>query len=201
MELKVLCDCGQKYAFDVEPIAGQMPFFVNCPGCGMDGTSHANALLAQSSVPNILKPRIPVAVRVAAAPPALQASMHVTPPPPLMSAPPPRQWEKADMTEVHSIALGILGAIIGAILGVALMIGFLKLVGFVFPVMGLAIGAFAGFGARLLYKGTDLTLGVIAGVIALFATGGVFLIMFGIFAIMNVISLMVSVAIAYKIAG
>lgn len=112
-----------------------------------------------------------------------------------------RDWEKADTTVVHSMGLGVLGAILGAILGVALMFGFAEFVGFVFPLMGLAIGALTGFGARLLYKGTDLTVGVIAGIIALFATGGTLLILFGLFAIINVISLMVSVSIAYKIAG
>ena len=105
------------------------------------------------------------------------------------------------MTEVHSIALGILGAIIGALLGVGIMIGFLKVVGIAFPMMGLAIGALTGFGARLLYKGTDMTLGAVAAAIALVATGGAFLMLFGIFAIMNLISLIVSVMIAYKIAG
>jgi hypothetical protein len=67
--------------------------------------------------------------------------------------------------------------------------------------MGTAIGALTGFGARLLYKGTDVTLGVMAGVIALFATGGTILLLFGLFAIMKLISVIVSVSIAYKIAG
>jgi len=26
MELKVVCDCGQKFKFEVEPVNGQMPF-------------------------------------------------------------------------------------------------------------------------------------------------------------------------------
>ena len=28
IELKVHCDCGQKYKFDVEPVNNQMPFTV-----------------------------------------------------------------------------------------------------------------------------------------------------------------------------
>ena len=205
MELKVVCDCGQKYAFDVEPIANQMPFFVNCPSCGMDGTATANSLLAQSIPAAAAPARIPVAVRLAGAAPVAQTAVHATPPPlpagPPAGGAPSRQWEKSDMTEVHSIALGILGAIIGALLGVGIMIGFLKVVGIAFPMMGLAIGALTGFGARLLYKGTDMTLGAVAAAIALVATGGAFLMLFGIFAIMNLISLIVSVMIAYKIAG
>lgn len=46
-ELKVQCDCGQKYKFDVEPVNGRMPFTVSCPVCGADGTQKANAILQQ----------------------------------------------------------------------------------------------------------------------------------------------------------
>ena len=48
-ELKVECDCGQRYKFDVEPVNGRMPFTVSCPACGVDGTSKANDLLQQSA--------------------------------------------------------------------------------------------------------------------------------------------------------
>ena len=48
MELKVICNCGQKFKFDVEPVNGLMPFTVNCPVCGLDGTGAANTLLAQA---------------------------------------------------------------------------------------------------------------------------------------------------------
>ena len=47
MELKVVCQCGQKFKFDVEPVGGRMPFQVNCPVCGVDGTAVANQLLAE----------------------------------------------------------------------------------------------------------------------------------------------------------
>lgn len=45
-EIKVQCDCGQKFKFDVEPINGRMPYTVACPICGADGTQKANAILA-----------------------------------------------------------------------------------------------------------------------------------------------------------
>jgi hypothetical protein len=47
--IKVQCACGQKYTFEVEPVNGRMPFPVNCPACGADGTEEANRLLAQSA--------------------------------------------------------------------------------------------------------------------------------------------------------
>jgi len=50
IELKVYCDCGQKYKFDVEPVHNQMPFTVACPICQRDGTEKANAMLQQMAV-------------------------------------------------------------------------------------------------------------------------------------------------------
>ncbi len=46
--IKIQCGCGQKYAFEVEPVNGQVPAPVACPVCGMDGTAAANAAIAQS---------------------------------------------------------------------------------------------------------------------------------------------------------
>jgi hypothetical protein len=72
-ELKLQCDCGQKYKFDVEPVNGQMPFKVNCPICGADGTSRANEML-----------------RLTNPAPAMSAPASVmSAPTPVMSAPAP----------------------------------------------------------------------------------------------------------------
>jgi len=46
--VKVECDCGQHYAFDVEPVNGRMPTTIGCPGCGADGTDAANHSIAQT---------------------------------------------------------------------------------------------------------------------------------------------------------
>lgn len=86
MELKVQCDCGQKYKFDVEPVNGQMPFVVNCPVCGVDGTAKANAMLQQ------LFPPSPVVAAISAPAPApapmRPASLRINrPEPPAATAP------------------------------------------------------------------------------------------------------------------
>ncbi|MEW6155838.1 MAG: hypothetical protein AB1813_00295 [Verrucomicrobiota bacterium] len=81
--IKILCGCGQKYAFDVEPVNGTMPGAVACPACGTDGTSAANAALAQAlpaqPVPQVarvtaaaVRPVAASAVQIAA--PALQVA-------------------------------------------------------------------------------------------------------------------------------
>jgi len=46
--VKVQCGCGQKYAFDVEPVGGRMPSPVACPVCAADGTGAANEIIARS---------------------------------------------------------------------------------------------------------------------------------------------------------
>jgi hypothetical protein len=68
--IKIECGCGQHYAFDVEPVNGQMPYTVACPVCGVDGTGAANEVIAQSEQP----------VAVAAVPSRLQ--LHQSAPAP-----------------------------------------------------------------------------------------------------------------------
>jgi hypothetical protein len=63
LEIKVQCDCGQRYKFDVEPVNGRMPFVVNCPVCGQEGTEKANQILTRVTVP----PAAPVPVAPAVA--------------------------------------------------------------------------------------------------------------------------------------
>src|SRR5580704_13732609 len=77
MELKVICNCGQKYKFDVDPVHGRMPFPINCPVCNADGTPIANGLLAQMPQPAFAPAPAPIAPAIAA------------PPVPAAAAPPP----------------------------------------------------------------------------------------------------------------
>ena len=43
--VKIVCSCGQKYAFDVYPLNGRMPSPIRCPVCGVDGTAVANEII------------------------------------------------------------------------------------------------------------------------------------------------------------
>jgi hypothetical protein len=45
--VKVVCDCGQKYSFEVQPREGRMPWSVACPICHRDGTDEANRIIGQ----------------------------------------------------------------------------------------------------------------------------------------------------------
>ena len=89
MELKIVCQCGQKYKFDVEPAGGRMPFSVNCPVCQADGTATANMRLAEHFrfVPPPPSPNAPAQFApIGSAAPAMAA-----PPPPPPPPPPPTQ--------------------------------------------------------------------------------------------------------------
>ena len=57
--VKIVCSCGQKYAFDVYPLNGCMPAPVKCPVCGVDGTAVANEIIAIAlkEQPSPLMPR------------------------------------------------------------------------------------------------------------------------------------------------
>jgi hypothetical protein len=44
--IKIECECGQHYAFDVEPLNGRMPSSITCPACGADGTIVANEVIS-----------------------------------------------------------------------------------------------------------------------------------------------------------
>src|SRR5271154_2454272 len=81
--IKIECGCGQRYAFDVEPVNGRMPSVVACPTCGVDGTHAANEILSRQipvqpaaspirliESPNPIRQATPV---IPAAAPALQA--------------------------------------------------------------------------------------------------------------------------------
>jgi len=91
--IKIQCGCGQHYAFDAEPVAGQLPVPVNCPTCGADGTAAANEIIAASRPPDPTWAAGSIRVRVSTSePPTETASVaglansiprkapHVSPP-------------------------------------------------------------------------------------------------------------------------
>ncbi len=221
MELKLECGCGQRFAFDVQPVDGQMPMAVNCPGCGSDSTSAANAILAKifapqtplvasadSAPPPVKKPGLQFSrtTHNAAATPAPSVTPPALPPLPANSA---KAAQPALVTSKparkgfpeFNLGLGILGALLGAGLGVGLMLGFAMLTGVKFPLLGVGIGALTGWGARLMFRGTDNTLGIASSGIALAAVAATLYLMFGSIAIINIISLGVSVSICYRITS
>jgi hypothetical protein len=86
VNIKIICSCGQKYAFDVYPLNGRMPATVQCPVCGMDGTAAANEIMARTlgaqPQPTTLSLQ-PSTARHHPAPPA-----NAAPNPPMTDVPP-----------------------------------------------------------------------------------------------------------------
>lgn len=74
--IKVECDCGQHYAFDVEPVNGCMPSAIACPECGADGTASANEAITRHLGPRATQP----AITVAASAPRPAAAIHLAEP-------------------------------------------------------------------------------------------------------------------------
>jgi hypothetical protein len=85
--VKIVCSCGQKYAFDVYPLNGRMPSPIWCPVCGVDGTAVANEIIARAlksppspaTPPPTATPAAPPSPGILAAPPATPAPLIIRP--------------------------------------------------------------------------------------------------------------------------
>ena len=85
MTVKVQCECGQKFSFDVEPVNGVMPWTVACPSCGVDGTVAANQVIARQLATPAEAPSVVTPIRVSARQPVPVAATA----PAAGAAPPP----------------------------------------------------------------------------------------------------------------
>jgi hypothetical protein len=109
--------------------------------------------------------------------------------------------EKATTDDRFNMTKGVLGALLGAALGVGAMFAFYAFAGFRFPLLGVGIGVLSGFFAKTLFKDTDTTLGYISGGIALTAVVATLFLMYGAFPLMSIISVVISASVAYRIAA
>jgi len=104
-------------------------------------------------------------------------------------------------TARFNFGLGILGAVLGAGLGIGVMFAFYAFAGFRFPLLGVGIGLLTGLGAKLLARGGEKNLGLLSGVIALGAVVATLFLIYGEFPLLSIISIAVSVSFAYRIAA
>ena len=71
MEIKILCPCGAKFKFQVEPVNGQSPGPVHCPSCGKDSTEETNTRIRQQLAAPPATPAVaPSAPRISVSVPA-----------------------------------------------------------------------------------------------------------------------------------
>ncbi len=170
MELKVLCDCGQKFKFDVEPANGRMPFRVNCPVCNADATGLANAAIAEKMAQSPLSPApeaagppaappppiAPVSggLRIARSAPEIQLAMAApAAPPPIGAARPFAVQAAANPPRPTSFGKGLLGGLIGALVGSIIYLLIFKYTGLHFKLLAIGVGGLAGWFAEFLGKG------------------------------------------------
>lgn len=198
IELKVHCDCGQKFKFDVEPVNNQMPFTVACPICHRDGTAKANEMLQQMAIfkpigaapaaepvemapPPIAPPAsapAPARLRVNVAAPAPAAGASTDAPPPI--APPGvigtatgrARLAAADAGPAKnpSFGLGLLGGFLGALVGAGLYYLIYRTTGIRIG-LALGVGALAGWAANFLGKGEGSK--ELGGITAVFVIVGI----------------------------
>src|SRR4051794_22631268 len=102
--IEIQCGCGQRYAFDAEPVDGQMGVAIACPTCGLDGTEAANQVISQAWAAQAQAASRPTKLRMVAAPamaePVGSADLvsDFAPPPP----PPPPVKRAAKPVELVS---------------------------------------------------------------------------------------------------
>jgi hypothetical protein len=192
IELKVQCDCGQKYKFDVEPLNGRMPFTVACPICGADGTAKANALLqempefqpgqtppppppiAPAAAPARLRVNISARAPAAAPAPISPLAPAGTAPPPIGAIARPAPVNAAAKSgKPPNFWLGLLGGLLGTLVGAAIYYAVFKLTGWRIGLLAIGVGALAGWSADFLGRGEGskelggiTAIMVIAGVVA-----------------------------------
>jgi hypothetical protein len=170
MLVKILCSCGTKYSFDVEPVNGRMPGGVNCPNCNADGTEAANEYVRQvlAAQPPVPVKTVPNSPPVPPPPPSVPpASGPITPP----IAPPGGPAKKRAYGEPN-IMLGTVGAVGAALLGMIVWYLIIVSTNTEFGIIAWGVGGLTGLGCRLLGGGYSQKLGIIAGACAFVAIVG-----------------------------
>jgi hypothetical protein len=187
LEIKVQCDCGQKFKFDVEPVNGRMPFAVNCPLCGLDGTAKANVILQEN-----------LSSQIAAAPPPPPPPLSTQQPklriggtggstaaPPAIAPPPiaprpltagggikPLTSKAAEPTGKGNFTLGVVGAVAGGIVGMLIWFFIYKSTGLRLGILALGVGALTGYGSKWLGRCHSNSMGLVTAGCALLCIFG-----------------------------
>jgi len=178
LELKVQCDCGQKFKFDVEPVHGRMPFAVNCPLCGLDGTAKANIILQEtlSSQPAAAPPP---RLRIGGTGGSTAAPAPIAPPPiaprPLPAGggiKKPLAGTTAGPAEKGNFTLGVVGAVVGGVVSMLIWYFIYKSTGMKLGILALGVGALTGYGSKWLGRCHSTRMGLVTAGCALLCIFG-----------------------------
>jgi hypothetical protein len=169
IEVKVQCDCGTKYKFDVEPLDGRLPSRVHCPGCGIEGTDAANALLRQKLAPPAASPS-----KTAPIPKAAASSLPGPKAVPLVVEPVPARGTAGLKSASASagpatrgrFAMGAVGAVMAGLLATLAWFFLIKVTGYPLGFAAWGVGLLVGLGARGLAREGSRRLGWVAAACA-----------------------------------
>jgi hypothetical protein len=166
LEIKIQCDCGTKYKFDVEPLNGRMPTSVFCPGCSFDGTDAANAQLRQKLAGSLTKTApIPKTPRSASA--AIGTNALTVEPPPAQSTSAVKRIPPAEPQPSRSrFAWGTAGALLAAVVATLAWFFLIKVTGYEIGFAAWGVGLLIGMGARGLAREGSRRLGLVAALFA-----------------------------------
>jgi hypothetical protein len=179
-EIKIQCDCGTKYKFEVEPLKGRMPQRVFCPGCGFEGTGAANEQLQVklAPAPSVAGKTAPIPQLPRPAENIPASAVEVLPATPL----PRRLLSGSDATSRRAEGLqrsgrshflaGLTGAILTGAVGALAWFFLVKVTGYQIGFAAWGVGLLVGSGTRALGREGGLGLAVAAAVCALVAVAG-----------------------------
>ncbi len=192
IEVKVLCPCGSKFKFDVEPVNNLVPSPVTCPSCGQDATELANADLHQKlhllpatppaeALPATAGSELPkVRLRLSAhaepaGAPAAPAPVTTTPTPAALPAGrtiSPAVARHLEPSGDRALWLGIAGAVAGGFVGMMIWFLIIKWTHYEIGWIAWGVGVLAGYGARVTGSQPTPALGFITALCALAAIVG-----------------------------
>jgi hypothetical protein len=178
MDIKIVCGCGQKYIFEVDPDNGLMGASVTCPACGADGTMEANEILTQIFPEPAMEPVPPPPAAAAAGP--IRVNLPVRPavatqagaaPLPLYNTRTTTVAAAAKPAKTPSFGMGLLGGLIGALVGAIVYFLIFKFTGLRIKFIAIGVGALAGWFADYLGKGEGSK--ELGGITAVFVLSGI----------------------------
>ena len=179
-EIKIQCDCGTKYKFEVEPLKGRMPQRVFCPGCGFEGTGAANEQLQVkfAPAPSVAAKTTPIPQLPRPAEEIPASAVEVLPSTPLprrlLSGGnlAPRRVEGLPRAGRRHLLAGLTGAILTGAVGALAWFFLVKVTGYQIGFAAWGVGLLVGSGTRALGREGGHGLAVAAAVCALVAVAG-----------------------------
>jgi hypothetical protein len=171
IEVKIQCDCGTKYKFDVEPLDGRLPSRVHCPGCGSEGTDAANVQLQQKltrPAASLSKTApIPIPKPTPSSRPGAESEVLIVEPAPARSAAGSKSISASGRPSPRGrFALGVLGAVVAGLLATLAWFFLVKATGYAMGFAAWGVGLLVGMGARSLAREGSRRLGWVAALCA-----------------------------------